>query len=252
MKFEMRNTILFMMICLSAVRGQTPTGGTLIDYMTAIMSPENSKALISQQVIKADGRTRTFEFEMYSAGKGEKVLMRYVRPSSVRGQTFLLLNDGDDIWTYFPRTRRVRKLASHAKKQKVQGSDFSFGDFSSEETWKEDYTTENIGSETVDGFNCWRLKAVAKADVDADFPEVILFVRKDNYYPIQIDYLDEKGRMGKSLYLTNIQNVDGYPTARLFTMENHLEGSKTIMKMTEISYNWNPPDGFFSQRNLKK
>ena len=42
-----------------------------------------------------------------------------------------MLNDGDDIWTYFPRTRRVRKLASHAKKQKVPGSDFSFGDFSS-------------------------------------------------------------------------------------------------------------------------
>ncbi len=47
-----------------------------------------------------------------------------------------MLNNADNIWTYFPRTKRVRKLASHAKKQKVQGGDFTFEDFSSSNIWK--------------------------------------------------------------------------------------------------------------------
>ena len=73
-----------------------------------------------------------------------------------------MLNDGDDIWTYFPRTRRVRKLASHAEKQKVQGHDFSFGDFSSEDTWKEDYISKNTGAVTKGDIICWELSAKVK------------------------------------------------------------------------------------------
>ena len=46
-----------------------------------------------------------------------------------------------------------------------------------------------------------------------DYPTVILLIRQDNYYPVQINYLDERGRIEKSLDLTNIVDIDGYPTA---------------------------------------
>lgn len=241
-----------MTVFLSVSWGQIPSGAALLDSMTTIMSPENSKTIISQKVVKADGRSRTFELEMYSTGKSDKVLIRYIRPSSVRGQSFLILNDGDDIWTYSPRTRRVRKIASHAKKQKLQDSDFSFGDFSSEDTWKEDYVTENVGVEEVTGTICWKLRAVAKTDADVDYPTVILYIRKSDYYPVLIEYLDTQRRVEKSLRFRDIKTIDGYPTAIQFDMENHLEGTRTVMKMLEISYDWEPPKGFFSERNLKK
>jgi len=86
-------------------------------------------------------------------------MMRYIKPTSVKGQTFLMLNDGDDIWTYFPRTRRVRKMASHAKKMKVQGGDFSFDDFSSNETWENDYQTTNEGTVDKQGSSCLETKS---------------------------------------------------------------------------------------------
>jgi len=131
-----------------------------------------------------------------------------------------MLNDGDDIWTYFPRTRRVRKLASHAKKQKVPGSDFSFGDFSSEDTWKEDYISKNTGAVTKGDIICWELSTKAKENADVDYPTVILLIRQDNYYPVQINYLDERGRIEKSLDLTNIVDIDGYPTAPNITRKS--------------------------------
>lgn len=131
-----------------------------------------------------------------------------------------MLNDGDDIWTYFPRTRRVRKLASHAEKQKVQGHDFSFGDFSSEDTWKEDYISKNTGAVTKGDIICWELSTKAKENADVDYPTVILLIRQDNYYPVQMNYLDERGRIEKSLGLTNIVDIDGYPTAPNITRKS--------------------------------
>ncbi len=232
--------------------GQTPTGQAVIDSMTAVMSPENSSGLIKQINHYEDGKIRTFQLEIYSSGKGDKMLMRYIKPSSVKGQTFLLLNNGDDIWMYFPRTRRVRKMASHAKKMKVQGGDFSFDDFSSEDTWKKDYSTLNIGSDELNGNSCWKLKATAHKDADVDYPTVVLYVRKDNYYPVQIEYMNEKEVPEKTLTLTDIQEIDGYPTAMYIIMKNHLTNTKTIMETFSVSYKWIPPKGFFSERNLKK
>lgn len=246
------NLCISVPLWLNGLTGQIPTGQAVIDSMIAIMSPENSKSIIKQTNHYDDGKTRTFVLEMYSAGKGDKMMMRYIKPTSVKGQTFLLLNDGDDIWTYFPRTRRVRKMASHAKKMKVQGGDFSFDDFSSEDTWKDDYITDNTGSEKYNGKPCWKLKAVAKPDADVDYPEIILWIGQDNYYPLKMDYMDSKENIEKTLYLTDIQNVDGFPTAMLITMENHITGTKTVMETVEVSYDWNPPKGFFSERNLKK
>ena len=257
MDYKMPNNIItvwiyFLVFISTSLMGQIPTGETVINSMIAIMSPENSKSIVRQTNYYDNGKTRTFELEMYSADKGEKMMMRYIKPTSVKGQTFLMLNDGDDIWTYFPRTRRVRKMASHAKKMKVQGGDFSFDDFSSNETWENDYQTTNEGTVDKQGSSCWKLRAKAVENADADYPEIVLYVRKDNYYPIHMDYIDEKGKEEKSLYLTNIKMVDDYPTARIITMENHLTGTKTVMENVEVSYIWDPPKGFFSERNLKK
>lgn len=237
----------------SIILAQTqPTGQEIVDRMVEVMSPENSRAVMTQTIITTSGQKRTFEFEMFSGNKSEKILLRYRTPTSVRGQTFLMLNHADDIWTFFPRTRRVRKLATHAKKQKVQGSDFSYEDFTSSDTWKEDYTTENFGEVTEEGIACWRLKAMETEANDSDFPRVMLTVRQDNYHPLKLEYFNEDNVREKTMFMNDIRDVDGIPTAHSMVMKNHLEGTQTEMNVVEMSYDWTPPPGFFSERNLRR
>ncbi|MEE8335396.1 MAG: outer membrane lipoprotein-sorting protein, partial [Candidatus Neomarinimicrobiota bacterium] len=206
MKIAIINKLSFVLVFLHLViSAQIPEGQVLIDSMTAQMSPENSRSLMLQTNHYADGRKRTFEFEMFSGNKGEKSLLRYIKPVSVKGQSFLMLNDGDDIWTYFPRTRRVRKLASHAKKQKVQGSDFSFEDFASQDTWEADYNTTNLGSVSYEGTDCWKLESLRKEDSEEDFPRIILFIRVDTFYPLRIDYYANDNKNEKSMTLNEIE-----------------------------------------------
>ena len=66
------------------------------------------------------------------------------------------------------------------------------------------------------------------------------------------DYYDEKDYNNKSLSLTDIQNIEGIPTAMKMEMVDHKERSSTIMETLEVTYTWNPPKDFFSERNLKK
>jgi len=56
----------------------------------------------------------------------------------------------------------------------------------------------------------------------------------------------------KSLYMGDIQEVDGIPTAMKLTMRNHDKGTETKMEILSVTYDWEPPKGFFSERNLKK
>ena len=123
--------VLFIALAMTIAQEAIPTGDEIVEKMTSVMTQENSKGIMTQTITTSSGKQRTFEFEMFSADEGKKTLMRYVKPAAARGQAFLMLNNADDIWTYFPRTKRVRKLASSSKNQKMQGSDFSFEDLGS-------------------------------------------------------------------------------------------------------------------------
>ena len=86
---------------------------------------------------------------------------------------------------YFPRTRRVRKLASHAKKQKAQGSDFSYEDFSGSEEWKTDYRVkQTLSSERKN----YLLTLTSKIDTETSYDSLKIYVNKLNYYPDRMLY----------------------------------------------------------------
>ena len=229
-----------------------PTGPELVEKMSEIMTQENSMAIMTQTITTSSGQQRTFEFEMFTANEGEKTLMRYLKPSAARGQAFLMLNNADDIWIYFPRTKRVRKLSSSSKNQKVQGSDFSFEDMGSGDSWKTEYNSENLGTEKYDGTDCWKLESIGIPEQNPSYPKMEVLMRKSDFYPIKIDYFDENDYAEKTLLLSAIKEIEGIPTAMQMTMKNHLEGTETTMQTLSTSYSWEPPDNFFTERELKK
>jgi len=250
----MRDILSIIMFCSVTIFAQEaiPTGAELVEKMSDIMTQENSKATMTQTITTSSGKERTFEFEMFTANEGEKTLMRYLKPSVARGQAFLMLNNADDIWTYFPRTKRVRKLSSSSKNQKVQGSDFSFEDMGSGDSWKEEYISENLGAEKYDGTDCWKLESIGISEKNPSYPKMVVLMRKSDFYPVKIDYFDDDGYIEKTLLMEDVKEIEGVPTAMKMTMENHSEVSETSMETISITYNWEPPENFFTERTLKK
>jgi len=237
---------------ISLLSGQTPTAEQIVDRVTTIMSPESSYSKGSQTIITSSGKERVFQFESWAAEKGKSSLTRYSKPAAIRGQAFLMLNNADDIWSYFPRTKRVRKLASHAKKQKMQGSDFTYEDMGGGDVFQKKFVSSILLEETRNEELVWKIEMIGIPDQEPPYPKIIMWVRQSDYYPLALDYYNDKDFNTKSLVMSDIQIIEDYPTAMTMVMTDNKERSSTTMRTLEITYAWQPPKGFFSERNLKK
>ena len=253
MRMLFMSCILFL--CLGTFGlGRELTGSQIIQNVNECLNVETSRGTSKMTIITTSGNRRTFVFESWSKDKGEKTLIRYLEPSRVKGQATLMLNNADDIWMYFPRTQRVRKLATHAKKQKMEGSDFSYEDMGSGDAFITDFEAVRLEDVEMADYDCYTLELQRKPDGNVSYSRLVMWVIKKKFYPIVIDYYEEENpqRLEKRLTQSDIQIIDGIPTAKKAVMKNQNDNTTTEMEIIEISYDVQLSDDLFTERNLKK
>jgi len=230
------------------------TAEEIIRTMTETMNPDQSQGKMKMTIITTSGQERTFEYETFSKNKGEKSLMKYLYPQRVKGQTILMLNDANDIWTYFPKTKRIRKLATHAKKQKLEGSDFSYEDFGASNTFIEEYDAVRHKDEKTQGRQCYKLELTRKPESSASYSRIIVWVDKEYLVPLIIDYFhdDDPQLMEKQLVCSDIQLIDGLYTPMKFVMYNKFDNTHTSMEIIEVTYKVDLPDDLFTEMGMQK
>lgn len=235
-------------------QGQTLTADQIVQKVTKIMNPASSEGTMKMTITTTTGRHRTFVYRVYSKNHGEKNLMKYLQPARLKGQAILMLNNADDIWIYFPRTNRVRKLATHAKKQKMEGSDFSYEDMGAGNTFLTDFTAKILGEEKKEGKKCYKIELVRKKKSNSSYSRLVMWVEKVSFVPLVIDYYDEHDPTlcVKRLILSDIEIIDGIPTPKKMVMKNLLDNSETTLEITTIRYNVTLSDNLFTERGLKK
>ncbi|MEE9502672.1 MAG: outer membrane lipoprotein-sorting protein [Candidatus Aminicenantaceae bacterium] len=242
--------LLFAMVSFS----QALTGEDIIQKVNDTMNVETSYAKAKMTIVTTSGSKRTFVQESWSKDKGEKNLVRYLEPRRVKDQAVLMLNNADDIWMFFPRTQRVRKLATHAKKQKMQGSDFSYEDMGSGDAFIENYVSKRLEDEESEGYDCYKLELTRKPESDLSYSRLIIWVIKENFVPIAIDYYDDKdpSRRVKRLVQSDIRVIDDIPTAMKSVMFDLNDNTQTELEMLEVKFNIPLDDNMFTERALKK
>ncbi|MBN1273872.1 MAG: outer membrane lipoprotein-sorting protein [Candidatus Aminicenantes bacterium] len=245
--------ILFLILSY-VLFGQELTGKKIIEKANETFNPDTVYARMKMTITTSSGKERTFVYDSWSTNSGEKNLMRYLEPRRVKDQAILMLNNANDIWVYFPRTGRVRKLATHAKKQKMEGSDFSYEDMGSGDAFIDDYTAERLDDEKMEGYDCYKLELTRKPESDLSYPKMILWIIKENFVPIVIDYYSENypDRVEKRLVQSDVQVIDGIPTAKKIVMQNKNDNTQTRMELLDVKYNLTLDDDMFTERTLKK
>jgi len=234
--------------------GQELTSKQIINKVNNLMNQETIYGKSTMTIVTTSGATRTFEYESWSKNFGEKNLIRYLAPSRVKGQATLMLNHADDIWMFFPRTQRVRKLATHAKKQKMEGSDFSYEDMGSGDAFIKDFTAKRLKDEKIEGYACYKLELTRNKDSDLSYSRLIMWVIKENSVPVVIDYYDDKdpNLLLKRLVQSDIKVINGISTPMKIVMYNKQDNTQTSMSMIEVKYNIPLKDEMFTERGLKK
>lgn len=243
-----------VLLMTGIILSQEMTGDEIIQKVNDTINMETSYNKAKMTIVTSSGSERTFTMESWSKDKGEKNIVRYIAPSRVKGQAVLMLNNADDIWMYFPRTQRVRKLATHAKKQKMQGSDFSYEDMGSGDAFIEDYNAKRLEDEKKEGHDCYKLELTRKEGSDMSYSRLIIWVIKENYVGVVIDYYDDNDpfRLEKQLIQSDIRVIDGIPVAMKAVMLNKNDNKKTELELLEVKFNLELSDNLFTERALKK
>ena len=243
-----------LFICVGIGYGQSPSGPEIIQKVNDLLNQKSVQAKMTMTIITSSGKERTFEYDSWSMDFGEKNLVRYVKPSRVKGQAILMRNNADDIWAYFPRTKRVRKLATHAKKQKMQGSDFTYEDMGSGDAFMTNFSTKRIADEKIEGHDCYKIELMRTKDSDSHYSRLVMWVRRSDFFPVVIDYYDEddSSLWLKRLVQYNIQTIDGIPTGMKMIMYNKVDNTQTSSEILTCKYNVELDKSMFTERGLKK
>ncbi|MBN2790543.1 MAG: outer membrane lipoprotein-sorting protein [Candidatus Delongbacteria bacterium] len=226
------------------------TADEILDKSEANDNFKTSKSINLEISYKSDGSKTESEMIAYSMNGNEKSLMEYVKPKRIQGMKVLMLNDGDDIWFYSNRTNRVRKIASHQKKQSANGSDFSYEDMSMSDNRK-DYDYKLLGEEKVDDKDCYKLEFKAK-DNDNTYSKFYIWIDKNNFLAVAGEFYDEDGVLWKRLSIRDIKKEGKYWSAGEVEMKNLLKDSKTIFKTIKIEYDIELDEDMFTERKLKR
>jgi len=238
-------------VALVATGGKTPSAADILKKADEVSLAQTTRIELTQTVVAPDGERRTFEMLSYSENGNEKGLTEYLSPNQVRGMKILTLNDGDDIWVYFPRTNRVRKIASSARNRRVQGSDFTYDDMASgkmAKSWK----GKNVGEEQKNGVACWKLALKPTEHGPKSYSKIVAWIDKAKSVAVSIDYYDEDGEHTKRLDIGGYEKISNVQIPHSYTMTNELDGGKTMMKVKQAEVNLRLKGGLFTEAGLGK
>ncbi len=241
-------TIIFIGTAM-VLSAQELTPRAIIQKIDSTERVASSEGMMRQVITTSGGKKRTLEMKAYSKDRNDKQLMIYTAPKRVKGDKILMLNDGDDIWFYTPKTDRVRHLASHAKRQKVQGSDFAYEDLAGGSI-EEDYTYTLLREEEIDDAECYKFELIP-TESGPHYSKLILWADKEKFITRQLDYYEDDELL-KRLQCYDIRQIDRHWVAMKLVMTNLLEGGETVMETQEIKFDIEIDDRMFGTTNLKR
>lgn len=201
----------------------------------------------------ADGKAKEQVLTTTSKTIGGKshALARFSQPAGVAGVAVLTVageqGQGDDVALYLPKLKRVRKVAKSDRGKAFMDTDFSYADIGSNGARDED--TKRLGDEKVEGRDCFVLEG--KGDESSPYGNVKLFIDKQTYVPMKVEYADRDGKPFKRYRTLKLKQFKDRVLAAESVMENLQTQSKTqmtVLKLEEATLG----DEAFTERALER
>ncbi len=194
-------------------------------------------------------RVRTLEVE----GDGDKSLIIFDFPADVKGTAFLSYThatEPDDQWLFLPALKRVKRISSANKSGPFMGSEFAYEDISSQEVEK--YSYRYVNDESVDGQQAYVLDRFPQYK-HSGYSKQKVWIDKEHYRVLKVEYYDRKGAHMKSLSLTDYrQYLSKYWRAQQMHMVNHQNGKSTTLLWGGYVFKGGLTERDFDRNSLKR
>lgn len=239
------------------VKKQTKiTGKEVAELVKNRPDGKDRRAVLTFTLINKRNRKRKRKVLSIQKDEGDdtKAVMCFLSPGDVKNTIFLQYDydnpkKEDDKWLYLPALRRVKRISGSKKSEYFMGTDFTYDDLGDRSVEEDEHRL--VGSEVIDGHDCWIKEAVSK-DKDYMYSKVVSWIRKDIHVPLKVDFYDRHKKLLKTMVNEKIKQTDGFWTVWKMKMENFHLKHKTFVTYSEFKYNQGVKDSIFSVSNIKK
>ncbi len=214
-------------------------------------------------LIDSKGRTRSRVARMFRKydGDDKKTTVYFTEPATIAGTSFLTFDYAeadrdDDQWLYLPAHRKVRRISQTDRGISFFGTDLSYEDVKKETKLAvEDYRWNVLGTETVDGHECYVLEGIPVDEQtarDLGYSRVVSRIDRELWLTRLADYWDLKDQHLKTTHNVAIEEIGGFWTIRRTEVANHRSGHRTVLEFSNIAYDDGVSDKLFEPGNLTR
>ena len=203
--------------------------------------------------VNVEGETTSYTFRVYSRhgveGEPDKTLVVYLAPELVAGTMFLTWapEEGDArIWLYLPALGLVRELiAPRARQQEfVAGSGITWEELAEGFEYRDDYSPELIGEETVGGLDCYVLLLTPLEGRATPWGSIKLWVEKEHFVLVRSEFYDTDGELVKTMVGDDLYEDEVGYIPRHIVLTDLVEGSSSTISILEREAQEIPPEYF--------
>jgi outer membrane lipoprotein-sorting protein len=233
-------------------------GTQIIRKTQELFQGKDQRSTVTLELINADGSTRKIvtkrQWKDYGGKEGYTAKTEFFTlfPPDSKGVGFLIWDTADaskkdDLWLYLPSLRQVRKVSVRDQDDAFMGSDLTFADMGQRLVSEDAHTL--VGEETIDGNPCYVVESVPITE--SIYGKKRLWIRKDDFTTVRIDYYDRKQDLLKTQKIT--WNREGnLRVYKELDVRNVQTGHRTIYTITDLETNVGLDDRDFSERALQR
>lgn len=183
-----------------------------------------------------------------------KTLITFTSPEKISGTGLLIVENqgrGDDQWLYLPVLKKVKKISTAERSHSFMGSEFAYEDLRGEVL--KDFSYQLIGSEAVNGQDCFKIEATPVRAGETGYGKRILWIRKDIFFKTKVEYYDKGGKILKTEADEDMVQIGGGKyRMNTVVMQSSQSGNKTLLKSNSRDINSGVPDSKFTTSYLEQ
>jgi outer membrane lipoprotein-sorting protein len=209
-----------------------------------LYAPKDKQLQMKFVLIDKSGKESVRELSAMEKG-ADRRLMKFIAPADQKGIAFLSLPN-DVMYLYLPAFGKTRRIASHVKNTKFAGTDLTYENLEAKR-FSPEWDPKLLGS---DG-EFYSIEQTPKPNKITEYSKLRVTVRKDNFYPVKVEYYDKAGNLYKIMSRNKVEKVgEKYWDSRESIMEDLKAQHKTKLIIVEEKFDTGISDDAFTERAM--
>jgi outer membrane lipoprotein-sorting protein len=246
----MKSLFLFSLVSLLSFSPhyQQVDATEIVRKANDLMNGKSNQSTATMTIVRPTW-TRKVSMKTWSLGSDYYMIL-ITAPAQDKGQVFLKRHT--EMWNWMPTISRIIRIPPSMMGQNWMGSDFTNNDLVKENSIVDDYTHSLLGNETIEGYDCYKIQLIPKANAAVVWDKIVVWIAKDKYFMLKADFYNEDGELVNEETQSDIKHFDDRDLPSKLVMTPVKEkGKQTIFQFQQLEFNKPIKEDFFSQQNMK-